>query len=875
MSRGGAASASASEFKDSVIRLKPLQYIHVLDNNSYVTRVETGPKTFTRQEHERIVLGPEEMIKIPPRHYCVVSNPVIKDKDGNPVKDVFKNFKLRYGDEEVRYSQDPFILYPGESLVGKISPLVVVVANQALLLNAVRDFTDDTTKRVAGDEWLFRGPATYYPRTEVVVKETVAAKIIKDNQALRLRARKACKDHKGVDRRAGEEWLVRERGAYLPNVDEEVVGIVAAIVLTEKKALHLCALRTFTDQFGKLRKAGEEWLVTFHDTEAHIPDVDEVVLGEVKATTLNNRQYCVILDPVCPKTGVPQFGQRELRRGDRTFFLQPGESLESGIQSVHVLGEEEALLLRAKEHYKHDKEVHSAGDLWMISGPTEYIPPVQVEIMEKRRCIPLDKNEGIYVRNIKTGQLRTVCGTSYMLQANEVLWEKELPAEVEALLWKTGRDSGKGKEQSTARDKTRVVTYRTPHNAAVQIYDYKHKKSRVVFGPELVMLEPDEHFTLLSLSGGKPKTANQIHSLALFLGPDFMTDIVTVETADHARLQLQLAYNWNFDEPKVNEAKLFAVPDFVGDACKAIASRVRAAVAAATFDNFHRRSADIIHDSVFGKDPDSGKTRNKMVFSANSFCITNIDIQAVEPVDQRTKESLQKSVQLAIEITTKSQEATARHEAERLEQEAKGRLERQKIEDEADAEKARMELLQLVAQSAAVETTGHAAATAKARAQASVIEAEAAVKQSTLKADAARIAAKEALDQKIAKQQAEVEHKRAINSLEITKAKEVAAIEEKKFREVVNALGRETIKSIATAGPATQAKLLAGLGLKSFLITDGNNPVNLFNTANGLLGGEGGATANGINLTGMPAAAATTTAGGPTSNAAETDDDDF
>jgi len=26
-----------------------------------------------------------------------------------------------------------------------------------------------------------------------------------------------------------------------------------------------------------------------------------------------------------------------------------------------------------------------------------------------------------------------------------------------------------------------------------------------------------------------------------------MTDIVTVETSDHARLSLQLAYNWKFD----------------------------------------------------------------------------------------------------------------------------------------------------------------------------------------------------------------------------------------------------------------------------------------------------------------------------------------
>ena len=42
--------------------------------------------------------------------------------------------------------------------------------------------------------------------------------------------------------------------------------------------------------------------------------------------------------------------------------------------------------------------------------------------------------------------------------------------------------------------------------------------------------------------------------------------------------------------------------------------------------------------------------------------------RSVEPVDQRTRDSLQKSVTLAIEITTQSQEAAAKREAERIEQ---------------------------------------------------------------------------------------------------------------------------------------------------------------------------------------------------------------
>ena len=80
-----------------------------------------------------------------------------------------------------------------------------------------------------------------------------------------------------------------------------------------------------------------------------------------------------------------------------------------------------------------------------------------------------------------------------------------------------------------------------------------------------------------------------------------------------------------------------------------------------------------------------------------------------------------------------------RHEAERLEQEAKGRLERQKITDEAEAERARKELLELQANSAAVESTGQAKAEAQSRSEASRIEGESAVEQAGLKAQATKI----------------------------------------------------------------------------------------------------------------------------------------
>lgn len=852
-------SRMASE-QTNLYRIPPYYYLHVLDLNTNVTRIEIGPKTFIRADNEKVVFGPERMITIPPRHYCVIENPVQRDANGEVQKDTHGQVKLLHADLEVRLAQDPFPLYPGETVKVGVSPLRVVAANTALRLKALLDFKDENgVVRVAGDEWLFEGPGTYIPRKEVSIEETVKATVINVQQAIRLRARKECIDRDGQARVTGEEWLVKKVGAYLPGAYEEVVSLVTAYVLTEKTALHLRALRTFKDDFGLTRRSGEEWLITMQQTETHIPHVYEEVVGVVPITTLNSRQYSVVVDPV-DDAGRPQLGKRKLVKGEKSFFSMPGERLENGIQDVYILSENEGLVLRAIESFIDEteqdrtKQERRPGDLWMKRGPCEYVPPVEVEVVARRSAIPLDENEGIYVRNIKTGKVRSVTGSTYLLNQDEELWEKDLPAPVEDILsqsrdplaFRSERNAfstanamaSKGPVQQyvvpptqpgNKREKTRVVSYRVPHNAAVQIYDYKQKKARVVFGPELVMLEPDEQFTLLSLSGGKPKQPNTIKSLCLLLGPDFCTDIITVETSDHARLQMQLAYNWHFEVRKRDDpaeaAKLFSVPDFVGDACKAIASRIRGAVAAVGFDEFHKNSARIIRASVFGVE--DNKVRDRFNFPQNSLAITNIDIQSIEPVDQRTRDALQKSVQLAIEITTNSQEATARHEAERREQEAKGRLEKQRISDQADVERARKELLEIQAKSEAI-----------AHAEAAKIEAESAVDQARLKADAMKIEAEAELERLQKAREAELKFIGEQNTLEIRKMSESSAIEVDKFKRMVDAVGQDTLKAIALAGPDMQVKLLGSLGLKSTLITDGKSPINLFSTAFGLLGAK-------------------------------------
>ena len=61
---------------------------------------------------------------------------------------------------------------------------------------------------------------------------------------------------------SGEEWLVSRPGAYLPGAHEQIIGALSAHKLDKKLALHVVAIQSFTDRFGKKRKTGQEWLVT-------------------------------------------------------------------------------------------------------------------------------------------------------------------------------------------------------------------------------------------------------------------------------------------------------------------------------------------------------------------------------------------------------------------------------------------------------------------------------------------------------------------------------------------------------------------------------------------------------------------------------------
>jgi len=740
-----------------VISIPPFHYVHILNKNDNKIRLEEGPKNLPLKEDEQLLTeNPMKMLIIPNLHYVKIRNPVIRDENKIVVYDKMGLPRYRWSKIEYRTRDEfpePFPLHYEEKILGNDDVDIDLISNRDksenflislkyieelsyLVLRAKVKFTEivgkEKTTRNPGDEWIFYGPNYYLPRDEIEILKEQKSRIIKDNQALILRAKKDFTDRNGIKRKAGDKWLMREKGAYLQDVQEEVEQVTDAHILDDETSLLLRADFDFEDYYVNKRKAGEEWLITKNISNTHIVDVFESLIDIQKKIILKNDEYCIICNPYDEKNKCNLMGTFKLIKGVDSFFLNRGETLQNGhIEKAQILDENEGFLVQAKESFIDENKVeHKAGDKWMINGPLKFIPGVEIKIIEKRRKIPLDKNEGIYIRNIKTGKLFKHMGSSYFLSPDEELWEKELPDNIEKIYLKDLNLS--------SRNKSNIVSYPCPFNCIMQIYNLKTKTNRIIFGPDLAVLDPEEEFTLMTLSGKTPKVSGIVNTLYLKLGPTFSSDEFIVETIDHTKLKLRVSYDWIYDIKNGDidlALKIFTIRDFIGDMVKTLASKIRSTTATISFEEFHKNSDLYIRKSVFGEDA-NGKLNNSLRSEESNLLIRNVDIQSVLPIDGTTKELLQKSVSLAIELTTITYEQEFQIQALIKEQEFKGEVEKLKIQNEIDFIKKEIDLNKLKVESNIIEKNGLSRAEALAFKEALIIESKSKVDLAEMNIDA-------------------------------------------------------------------------------------------------------------------------------------------
>ncbi|KEG12747.1 major vault protein [Trypanosoma grayi] len=850
-----------SAMSDTVLRLEPYEYAHITNENSNTTEAVVGPQTRTLLSDERITKPRTPFHVLPRGYYCCIENPHMRAEDGvTPVIDSYGQVKVRFGEREIRYDVPAFPLYPEEKLM-LMHPMIVLRQDEAVVVRALRDFTSvDGVRRVEGEHYLFTGPGTYRPRVEEEVEEQRRAVVIEPGHAIWLRALESFTDDDGNLRQRGEEYLRTQPGSYFCHVAEGCVKHVAPQRLLPDDGLHVEVLQRFVDTRehakGEERHAGNVYVLTHEECPLFVLHPYEKIVRNVKKLHVGKKQYAVVV-------GAGECQRRIVT--DASFYLQVGETLEGGaIHNSYILNEAQALLLKALEDFE-DTDVEPplkrhGGDLWLLRGPREYVPNAFVSICQStgnrdvRERIILTDGEGIYVRNIATGAVRAVNGpAAYMLEAFEELWEKTLPLDVEWCLEQQRLSPETSIMTHTPNvpfpdrlegETHRTVMYRVPHRSVTQVCNYRALTTRTIFGPERVLLEPDEEFTVVCLSGSPwdpanpnkclPKEPNRIKALHLFLGPSNMTDIVHVETRDHAQLALQLCYAWYFDVTPGDEVaarKCFAFGDFVGDTCSFIAGRIRAAVATLPFQQFHKNNAKLMQQAVFGVDPETGNAEEELRFTSNNLVVTSVDTQRMEVLDSRTREGLQKSVKIAIEITTQAQESSAQEIALTREQESSALLERQKMHDQVANETQRRVLLEAEARSLAMVSSGRLRSVADAAAKAAGVEYEATMQAALLRAEKDSLMGSVSAEVERKKRALQYEYEVQRAELAHTLERELAGIENDTFAAVMKYIGPETLQEMAKAGPELQAKLLETLGLEGYLVMDGSTPVNLFRTA--------------------------------------------
>jgi len=351
------------------------------------------------------------------------------------------------------------------------------------------------------------------------------------------------------------------------------------------------------------------------------------------------------------------------------------------------------------------------------------------------------------------------------------------------------------------------------------------------------MLNPHETFSMINLSGSIPKKTGVVDTLYLKLGPIFSTDEFDVETVDHTRLKLRIAYNWKFDikiGDEVNGLKIFTIRDFIGDLCLTLGSKIRSFIATMTFDDFHKNSDRIIKKAVFGECEET-KEINKGIHYESGLVVTDVDIQSVTPSDKETQKLLQQSVSLAIELATKTIKQGYTIQASLKRQEFKGEIDKLKMNNKIEFLKKEITLNELKIKSEITEKTGLSRAQAAAQKEAVIIEYTS--KKSLAEMDKQAYEVEQLFEIEKLKKVNENEYlqKKEDQRIDVKKKVETNKIESFKFTNIMGALGQETLVEIARAGPELQAKLLSGLNLEGYIITDGDNPINLFNVADTLV----------------------------------------
>jgi len=193
---------------------------------------------------------------------------------------------------------------------------------------------------------------------------------------------------------------------------------------------------------------------------------------------------------------------------------------------------------------------------------------------------------------------------------------------------------------------------------AVQIVD-KQGNRRVVTGPAPVLLAYDEDLEYFSLSTGKPKTTDRlITDVYLRVANNQVSDVVTVETSDHVKVNLKLSFRCDFTG---DDSKWFTVDNYVKMLTDRARSMLRAAVRKESIESFFKNGEAFVRDTILGEKKEGKKTeaasRAGLSFEENGLHVKDVEVLDIQILHRQIGEQLTNAAVEAITLNLSLEQA--------------------------------------------------------------------------------------------------------------------------------------------------------------------------------------------------------------------------
>ena len=265
------------------------------------------------------------------------------------------------------------------------------------------------------------------------------------------------------------------------------------------------------------------------------------------------------------------------------------------------------------------------GEIKTIKGPAMFLPDPRTEVVVKRKLsekqcdlwFPGSAAAKSYNASLNEKSVEKSSRITNTLPYTDTI-NKSITASCDASLDATystanslsatlaNLESNASISRGTSYTKPRTITLDNKYDGVVSIDVWtgyavnvisKSGKRKVVCGPQTILLDYDQTLEELQMSTGKPKTTDKvIHTVYLRYENNKVSDIISVETKDFVRCEVEVSYNVSFDKAQMD--KWFNVDNYVKYLCDKMRSEVKKEVKKYGIEEFYQNYSTIVHEVV-------------------------------------------------------------------------------------------------------------------------------------------------------------------------------------------------------------------------------------------------------------------------------------